>query len=69
MIAREAKISKGLIYNYYQSKEDLLKDVILYGMHKITETVDPDKDGVMTEEEMKNMIEINKRSLIRDRRF
>lgn len=69
MIAREAKISKGLIYNYYQSKEDLLKDVILYGMHKITETVDPDKDGVMTEEEMKNMIEINKKSLISDRRF
>ena len=28
-IARHAKVSKGLIYNYYESKEDLLKGVVV----------------------------------------
>ena len=28
-IAKHAGISKGLIYNYYDSKEDLLKDVVM----------------------------------------
>ncbi|MGC9341631.1 MAG: TetR/AcrR family transcriptional regulator [Bacteroidales bacterium] len=69
MIAKEAGISKGLIYNYYESKEDLLKDVIISGMKRIFETVDPNEDGVLTDEEMKNMLEINKRSLVADRRF
>jgi AcrR family transcriptional regulator len=69
MISKEANISKGLIYNYYESKEVLLKDVILSGMKRIMESVDPNKDGIMTEEEMLNMIEINKKSLVEDRRF
>lgn len=28
-IAKKAKVSKGLIYNYFNSKEDLLKEVVL----------------------------------------
>lgn len=69
MISKEAKISKGLIYNYYESKEVLLKDVILSGMKKIMESADPDNDGIMTVDEMIRMIEISKRSLVNERRF
>lgn len=33
-IAKKAKISKGLIYNYYSSKKDLLIDLIKYFMNE-----------------------------------
>lgn len=69
MIAHEAKISKGLIYNYYDSKEDLLKDIVLSGLEKIMGTFDPNQDGVMTDEEMVNMIDINRKMLVSERRF
>lgn len=44
-IAKEAGISKGLMYNYYESKEDLLKKILIDGMDDFTETLqinDPD---------------------------
>lgn len=31
-IAKKAKVSKGLIYNYFESKEDLLKELVTYIM-------------------------------------
>lgn len=34
MIAKEAGVSKGLMYNYFSSKEDLLKGVIMGAMDK-----------------------------------
>ena len=34
-IAKEAKISKGLIYNYFESKEELLLKIIRYGMNTL----------------------------------
>ena len=33
-IAKEAGVSKGLIYNYFESKEDLLKQIILDAIDK-----------------------------------
>ena len=46
-IAREAKISKGLLYNYYGSKEkllhDILADAINSGKRVLQELVDSDK--------------------------
>lgn len=32
MIAKRSNISKGLLYNYFESKEDLLKQVIMQGV-------------------------------------
>ena len=68
-IASEANISKGLIYNYYESKEQLLKDIIFSGMKKLTGLADPDHDGIMTGEELLNMLNIIKDMFQRDRRF
>ena len=50
-IAKEAKISKGLIYNYFESKEALLKEIVTVGFKEIMENFDPNKDGVLTREE------------------
>ena len=69
LIAQEAKISKGLIYNYYDSKEALLKDIIMEGMRKIMEMADPDRDGIMTGEELLSMFRLTQEIMTHERRF
>jgi len=51
MIAEKAGISKGLLYNYFENKEDLLKQIIKSAAKKVWEFFDPNKDGVLTKEE------------------
>lgn len=50
-ISQKAGISKGLMYNYFESKEDLIVSVMNKGMEILTSFLDPNKDGVLTEEE------------------
>jgi len=50
-IATEAKISKGLLYNYFNSKEDLLKATLHKGVEDITENFDSNHDGFLEHEE------------------
>lgn len=50
-IAKQANISKGLLYNYYESKEELLKEIIHEATDKIYVYLDPDHDGKLTEDE------------------
>lgn len=51
-IAKEAGISKGLLYNYFDSKEDLVINIMLDGFIQLTMAFDPNHDGVLTEEEL-----------------
>ena len=57
-IAQEAGISKGLIYNYFESKEDLLKRIILEaietGEHVIDEALKQSDDPFM---QLQNLLE------------
>ena len=55
-IAKHAGISKGLMYNYFESKEDLLSEIINRSMNEISQYFDPDRDGVLTEEEFELFI-------------
>jgi len=50
-IARHAGISKGLMYNYFTSKDELLSAIINRSMDEISKYFDPDRDGYLTEEE------------------
>jgi AcrR family transcriptional regulator len=50
-IANKAGVSKGLMYNYFESKEDLLKYIFDLGAAKLLENFDPNRDGVLTKEE------------------
>ncbi len=52
-IASRAGISKGLLYNYFKSKEDLIKSIIFNGLDYLTSYIDPDRDGILTRQEMK----------------
>ena len=55
-LAEHAGISKGLMYNYFESKEQLLSAILEKGMHLIIELFDPNHDGVITSEELENFI-------------
>lgn len=56
-IAKKANVSKGLLYNYFESKEDLLKGVIFGGLKILSDIFDPDKDGVLNEDEFEFFID------------
>ncbi len=51
MIAKQAGISKGLMYNYFDSKEGLVKTLLTEGFDIFVEVFDRDKDGELTDEE------------------
>jgi len=55
-IARNAGISKGLLYNYFNSKEDLIKEIIYSGLENIDKMMDPNKDGVLTGDGIEYML-------------
>ncbi len=51
-IAKKANISKGLLYNYFESKEELLKAILDKGIDELIEIFDPNKDGILEVPEM-----------------
>ena len=55
-IARHAGISKGLLYNYFTSKEELLNEIINRSMEGIFAHFDPDHDGHLSEDEFELFI-------------
>ena len=56
-IASRAGISKGLLYNYFESKEDLIKIIIFNGLDNLSMFIDPDNDGILTKNELKYFLE------------
>ncbi len=57
-IAKHAGISKGLMYNYFKSKEELLDRIINRSMDDIFSHFDPDHDGYLTEDEFEMFVRI-----------
>ncbi len=55
-IARQAGISKGLIYNYFESKEELLLEIISKSFDEMASYFDPDHDGYLSEAEFELFI-------------
>ncbi len=51
-IAQKASISKGLMYNYFPSKEELMRSIVVSGYEKLNEAFDPDHDGILTRDEL-----------------
>ena len=56
-IAQKAGISKGLVYNYFKSKDDLLCEIVSEKIKEIFNLFDPNHDGILTEEELLFFIE------------
>ena len=55
-IAREAAISKGLLYNYFESKDELIREIIFSGLDKLDQLIDPNRDDNLTREELRFFI-------------
>jgi AcrR family transcriptional regulator len=51
-IAQKASISKGLMYNYFSSKEELMRSIVVSGYEKLNEAFDPNHDGILTRDEL-----------------
>jgi AcrR family transcriptional regulator len=68
-IAKAAGISKGLIYNYFESKEAIIRTIILQGIKDLADLFDPNKDGVLTKEEIRYFIDEVFETVKRDEHF
>lgn len=55
-LAKHAGISKGLIYNYFKNKEDLLSAIIDKSVSEIYDYFDTNKDGYLSEDEFEFFI-------------
>ena len=51
-IAKKAGISKGLLYNYFESKEALLRAIIQKSVNEVYQYLDIDHDGNLTGKEL-----------------
>ena len=58
-IARKAGTSKGLLYNYFENKEALVKEIVLEGIRQMMEELDFGFRQEFTEESFKKLIEKN----------
>ena len=56
MLAKEAGISKGLMYNYFESKKALLAAIVGHGLDEMMDLFDPDHDGVLEPGEFEDFI-------------
>jgi AcrR family transcriptional regulator len=56
MLAKQAGISKGLMYNYFESKEALLAALIDHGMAQYVDLFDPSHDGILESEELEDFV-------------
>ncbi len=55
-IAKQAGISKGLLYNYFEGKEELLSEIIRTSVAEVYTYFDIDRDGTLSEEEFEFFI-------------
>ncbi len=55
-LAKHTSISKGLMYNYFKSKEALLIAIIEEGLGDIMTMIDPNQDGILEAEEVEGFI-------------
>jgi len=55
-IAKKAGISKGLMYNYFESKESLLKSIIIDTIHEIYSSFDKNHDDILTSDEFEYFV-------------
>jgi AcrR family transcriptional regulator len=56
-IAQAASISKGLLYNYFKSKEELLQTIVIDLFVEFENAIDPNHDGTVTDDEAMGFID------------
>jgi AcrR family transcriptional regulator len=68
-ITKAAGISKGLVYNYFSSKQEILEEISRWAFDTIYSNFDADNDGILTKEEFIHFIRLTIRSTIDKKEF
>ncbi len=58
-IAKEARVSKGNLYNYFESKNELLESVLLYGLNQFSELFAQHDYKIQSEKDFEQAIKAN----------
>jgi AcrR family transcriptional regulator len=69
MIAREAGVSQGLLYNYFQGKEELLHAIFARGMRDVQESIACAGTGDTSRQQLENLLRSSLEIVQRDQRF
>jgi len=69
LIAQEAGISKGLVYNYFDSKEALLAEIISEGMGELLQDLQVEDPKPFTKEKLQHYIHDTFRKLEENTKF
>lgn len=65
-VAKRAKVSKGLIYNYFKSKEEILKTLLVDVFDEMMELMDVNPDVPLTREDFVKFIELSIDEVVRN---
>lgn len=68
-ITRKAGISKGLLYNYFESKDEVLKSIIQTGYNAAYDHLDLNNDHTLARDEFINFMRITFRSVRENPKF
>ncbi|MGE5393823.1 MAG: TetR/AcrR family transcriptional regulator [Candidatus Saccharibacteria bacterium] len=68
-ISKKAGISKGLVYNYFESKEEILKSIVQSGYEAAYKNLDLNKDGILVQEEFIHFVRMTFRLVKENRNF
>ena len=68
-VAQKAGISKGLTYNYFSSKQEILDTIVKTGFDSVYAHFDLNHDGVLTEDEFRHFIRQTLNMVFKNRIF
>jgi len=68
-VAKKADVSKGLAYNYFESKQEILDEIIKTGFDSIYSHFDLNHDGILTRDEFEHFIRKSIHVISENRRF
>ena len=68
-VAKKAGVSKGLAYNYFESKQDILDEIVKTGFESIYSHFDLNQDGILTRDEFEHFIRNSFKAISKNRKF
>ena len=68
-VAKKAGVSKGLAYNYFESKQDILDEIVQSGFDSIYSHFDLNQDGILTRDEFEHFIRNSFKAISENRKF
>ncbi len=68
-VAKKAGVSKGLAYNYFESKQEILDEIIKTGFDSIYSHFDLNQDGILSRDEFEHFIRNSFNAVGENRKF